>query len=111
MLAALLKAGFRETRRRGSHRFLVHQDGRTMLFAAHDAERIGPKHTLTSGDGDVLFKDIRLNVSVPLPWSGKISIREFASRIHRPVRYRRRAAPRPANTKTGTTPMTSPTAA
>ncbi|TMA82814.1 MAG: addiction module toxin, HicA family [Deltaproteobacteria bacterium] len=43
VLAALVRARFRETRRRGSHRFLMHQDGRTMLFAAHDAERIGPK--------------------------------------------------------------------
>jgi predicted RNA binding protein YcfA (HicA-like mRNA interferase family) len=43
VLAALQRAGFRETRRRGSHRFLVHPDGRTLLFAVHDAERVGPK--------------------------------------------------------------------
>jgi predicted RNA binding protein YcfA (HicA-like mRNA interferase family) len=43
VLAALLRAGFQEARRRGSHRFLVHQDGRTMLFAVHEAERVGPK--------------------------------------------------------------------
>ena len=43
VLAALLRAGFRETRRRGSHRFLVHPDGRVLLFAVHESERMGPK--------------------------------------------------------------------
>jgi predicted RNA binding protein YcfA (HicA-like mRNA interferase family) len=43
VLAALARAGFHEVRRRGSHRFLVHEDGRTLLFAVHDRERIGPK--------------------------------------------------------------------
>jgi predicted RNA binding protein YcfA (HicA-like mRNA interferase family) len=43
VLAALLRAGFQEVRKRGSHRFLVHPDGRKMLFAIHDAERVGPK--------------------------------------------------------------------
>lgn len=43
MLAALQRAGFAEARRRGSHRFLAHADGRTLLFAAHEGERVGPK--------------------------------------------------------------------
>lgn len=43
ILAALERAGFREARRRGSHRFLVHDDGRTLVFAVHDRERVGPK--------------------------------------------------------------------
>jgi len=40
VLAALFRAGFRETRRRGSHRFLVHPDGRVLLFAVHESERV-----------------------------------------------------------------------
>jgi predicted RNA binding protein YcfA (HicA-like mRNA interferase family) len=43
VLAALVRAGFQETRRRGSHRFLVHSDGRTLVFALHEGERVGPK--------------------------------------------------------------------
>jgi len=43
VLAALRRAGFNEVRRRGSHRFLVHVDGRSLTFALHDAERVGPK--------------------------------------------------------------------
>ena len=43
VLTALQRAGFREARRRVSHRFLVHDGGSTLLFAVHDAERIGPK--------------------------------------------------------------------
>lgn len=43
VLAALFRAGFREARRRGSHRFLVHPDGRVLLFAVHESERVGPK--------------------------------------------------------------------
>jgi predicted RNA binding protein YcfA (HicA-like mRNA interferase family) len=43
VLSALRRAGFDEARKRGSHRFLVHADGRRLVFAAHDGERIGPK--------------------------------------------------------------------
>ncbi|TMA81154.1 MAG: addiction module toxin, HicA family [Deltaproteobacteria bacterium] len=43
VLTVLLRAGFTEVRRRGSHRFLAHPDGRTMVFALHHAERVGPK--------------------------------------------------------------------
>jgi len=43
VLGALLRAGFKEVRRRGSHRFLTHRDGRKLLFSLHDAERGGPK--------------------------------------------------------------------
>jgi len=43
VLAALSRAGFREIRRRGSHRFLVHPDGRALVFAVHERERVGPK--------------------------------------------------------------------
>lgn len=43
VLAALGRAGFRETRRRGSHRFLAHPDGRVLLFAVHEGERVGPR--------------------------------------------------------------------
>jgi predicted RNA binding protein YcfA (HicA-like mRNA interferase family) len=43
VLAALERAGFCEARRRGSHRFLVHHDGRALVFAVHERERIGPK--------------------------------------------------------------------
>jgi len=43
VLRALLRAGFVEIRRSGSHRFLSHPDGRTLLFALHEAERVGPK--------------------------------------------------------------------
>jgi predicted RNA binding protein YcfA (HicA-like mRNA interferase family) len=39
----LLRAGFRIARTRGSHRFLRHDDGRTMVFAFHDSETIGPR--------------------------------------------------------------------
>jgi predicted RNA binding protein YcfA (HicA-like mRNA interferase family) len=43
VLAALRRAGFSELRRHGSHRLLAHSDGRTLVFALHDAERVGPK--------------------------------------------------------------------
>jgi predicted RNA binding protein YcfA (HicA-like mRNA interferase family) len=32
-----------ESRRRSSHRFLLHDDGRPLIFAVHEAERVGPK--------------------------------------------------------------------
>lgn len=43
VLSALERAGFRQVRQRGSHRFLVHDDGRMLVFAVHDRERVGPK--------------------------------------------------------------------
>jgi predicted RNA binding protein YcfA (HicA-like mRNA interferase family) len=43
LLAALLKGGFMVVRTRGSHRFLRHADGRTLLFAFHDRETVGPR--------------------------------------------------------------------
>ena len=43
VLTVLFRAGFTEVRRSGSHRFLAHPDGRTMVFALHHAERVGPK--------------------------------------------------------------------
>lgn len=43
LLRVLQRAGFVEVRRTGSHRILRHQDGRRLVFAFHDAERIGPK--------------------------------------------------------------------
>jgi predicted RNA binding protein YcfA (HicA-like mRNA interferase family) len=43
VLTALLRAGFSEVRRSGSHRFLSHPDGRVLVFALHHAERVGPK--------------------------------------------------------------------
>jgi predicted RNA binding protein YcfA (HicA-like mRNA interferase family) len=43
VLRALLRAGFEERHRRGSHRFLVHESGKSLLFAFHEGERLGPK--------------------------------------------------------------------
>ena len=43
VLTALFRAGFSEVRRSGSHRFLAHRDGRAIVFALHQAERVGPK--------------------------------------------------------------------
>ena len=43
VLTALLRAGFSEIRRSGSHRFLAHPGGRTIVFALHQGERVGPK--------------------------------------------------------------------
>ena len=43
VLKALLRIGWREVRRNGSHRTLVHADGRRFTFAFHDGESIGPK--------------------------------------------------------------------
>ncbi len=41
LLKALLKAGYTVARSRGSHRFLRHRTGRSMVFAFHDGETIG----------------------------------------------------------------------
>ena len=43
VLKALVRAGFREIRRKGSHRFLSHPDGCTLVFAVHEGETVGPK--------------------------------------------------------------------
>lgn len=42
LLAALLACGYREHRRRGSHRILKREDGKTLLFTFHEKETIGP---------------------------------------------------------------------
>ena len=43
LLNALLKYGFFVVRIRGSHRFLRHPDGRSLMFAFHDRETVGPR--------------------------------------------------------------------
>lgn len=43
VLAALLKAGWTEKRRTGSHRTLAREGWPDFVFAFHDAEEIGPK--------------------------------------------------------------------
>ena len=43
LLRALRRFGFQVVRARGSHRFLKHADGRSMVFAFHDGETIGPR--------------------------------------------------------------------
>ena len=43
VLAALRRGGFKEVRRHGSHRVLVHVDGRSLVFAVHESRRVGPK--------------------------------------------------------------------
>ena len=42
LIGALRKAGFQVIRRRGSHRFLQHADGRATVVPVHATERIGP---------------------------------------------------------------------
>lgn len=42
LLRALKKAGFTLERTRGSHHFLVHQDGRRTVIPVHSSEIIGP---------------------------------------------------------------------
>lgn len=43
LLRALVKLGFAAVRTDGSHRFLRHSDGRTMMFAFHARETVGPR--------------------------------------------------------------------
>jgi predicted RNA binding protein YcfA (HicA-like mRNA interferase family) len=43
LFRALQRCGFDVARTRGNHRFLKHSDGRTMVFAFHDRETIGPR--------------------------------------------------------------------
>ncbi len=42
LIKALDKAGFRVIRRRGSHRYLRHPDGRATVVPVHKGESIGP---------------------------------------------------------------------
>ena len=49
LLSILVKAGFRQERRRGSHRMLKHADGRSFTFAFHKGATVRPaivRHTL-----------------------------------------------------------------
>ena len=60
LLRALLKYGFTVTRVRGSHRFMSHADGRTLLFAFHDRETIGPRLLAKIlKDADIPIEEIR----------------------------------------------------
>lgn len=43
LLAALLRIGWTEKRRTGSHRTLTRQDWPDFIFAFHDQEEIGPR--------------------------------------------------------------------
>jgi predicted RNA binding protein YcfA (HicA-like mRNA interferase family) len=43
VLAALLRIGWREKRRSGSHRILFRPDWPDVVFAFHDGEEIGPR--------------------------------------------------------------------
>ncbi len=43
LLRILERAGFVVVRVHGSHRLLRHRSGRTLLFAIHDRESVGPK--------------------------------------------------------------------
>ena len=42
LMRALKKAGFQIVRARGSHRLLVHPDGRRSIVPVHSRETIGP---------------------------------------------------------------------
>ncbi len=42
IVAALGKAGFKQTRQRGSHVFLGHPDGRATVVPVHAGEALGP---------------------------------------------------------------------
>jgi predicted RNA binding protein YcfA (HicA-like mRNA interferase family) len=42
LLAALTKCGFVMIRRKGSHRFLRHEDGRSTVVPVHSGETLGP---------------------------------------------------------------------
>lgn len=42
LIAALRKAGFTVKRVKGSHHFLVHEDGRRTVVPRHAGETIGP---------------------------------------------------------------------
>jgi len=44
LLRILLRLGYSiQARRGGSHRLLIHPDGRTVLWAFHEGEEIGPR--------------------------------------------------------------------
>lgn len=42
LIAALVKAGFKVVRVRGSHHYLQHADGRATVVPVHAGENIGP---------------------------------------------------------------------
>ncbi len=42
LIAALKRSGFEVVRIRGSHNFLQHSDGRTVVVPVHSGETIGP---------------------------------------------------------------------
>ena len=42
LLAALTKSGFATIRKKGSHHFLRHEDGRSTVVPVHSGETLGP---------------------------------------------------------------------
>jgi predicted RNA binding protein YcfA (HicA-like mRNA interferase family) len=42
LIAALTRVGFLVIRARGSHRFLLHEDGRSTVVPLHSGETLGP---------------------------------------------------------------------
>jgi predicted RNA binding protein YcfA (HicA-like mRNA interferase family) len=42
LLAALTKCGFATIRRKGSHHFVRHEDGRSTVVPVHSGETLGP---------------------------------------------------------------------
>jgi predicted RNA binding protein YcfA (HicA-like mRNA interferase family) len=42
LLAALAKCGFATIRKKGSHHFLRHEDGRSTVVPVHSGETLGP---------------------------------------------------------------------
>jgi predicted RNA binding protein YcfA (HicA-like mRNA interferase family) len=60
LLRALEKLGFTTARTAGSHRFLKHSDGRTMLFSFHARETVGPRMlSRILKDAGVTIEDLR----------------------------------------------------
>lgn len=54
LLSMLAKAGFRQERRKGSHRMLKHSDGRSFTFAYHRGVTVRPaivRHILVKEAG------------------------------------------------------------
>ena len=79
VLGALERAGFREARRRGSHRFLVHDDGRSLLFAVHERERIGPRLlTKILKDARVSPDEFRRQAIQAIPFKRMVEASEVA---------------------------------
>lgn len=58
LMSALVRLGWTESRRSGSHRTMVHPDFAPLTFAFHDGDEVGPailskiakKSNLTPGD-------------------------------------------------------------